>query len=691
MEHGQQEVQPSISLSRTWSKLPEDLSQRDRLQGSYGNYQRSESYQAIQTPGGKGKQDKGELSHYPSYRRTVNPDRAYSGSFRLTRSRPNQLSSGFTPLRNQQEERVRPNDPEVVGFGERSAKEPEVVVNNSRISSPINRNTTPTQIQHNAVSPESNLNSDALWLQMCQYDEQTQKQFAELEASNERIEELPASMDKIVKPLQEGHAQLSKASEETNKRLNIFFEEQHHSRRGRDCLYQDINKLFNVYHNMKPQTQGHAMDNQYHPDDIKPDAMFGNKARSPSQYHDGDITLYSEKEALKQLPEASRWPKLCGRGEYDHMELIDHFDGLFIDVPSTPDYWITARLNTAFKGNASILYTEMKEIHGGRVKSSKSTVMVPSYRKRPCHLKITNTLWTKIHMSGELEHSVKFRCNQSCTLDDISNTLQDIRKRTNIGKFTPYESSGFKEKQPLRVEFKDKPKERVAEVSKKKISCHNCGSTDHYANNCPKAKIKVYAIENVSEEESPTEDSESDSMGDAIRGPPDDDQDPREEFLVEYQEEAPLEIQDIQLEAGMPHDTANKNLCKHTQDAQTFLVTPTRGIEYIHGTATKMTVCIDNAQHPLIIDSGAHCSIVARKYLDNHFPNWERQPLPTKAENFKSASGKMTSIGTIIKEMIIPHRKGNIRLNPEFVVLDDAYIQGFFLGTDYQRKYGIDI
>ncbi|MBW0492548.1 hypothetical protein O181_032263 [Austropuccinia psidii MF-1] len=51
----------------------------------------------------------------------------------------------------------------------------------------------------------------------------------------------------------------------------------------------------------------------------------------------------------------------------------------------------------------------------------------------------------------------------------------------------------------------------------------------------------------------------------------------------------------------------------------------------------------------------------------------------------------MTSIGTIIKEIIIPHRKGNIRLNPEFFVLEDANIQGFLLGTDYQRMYGIDI
>ncbi|MBW0561030.1 hypothetical protein O181_100745 [Austropuccinia psidii MF-1] len=188
---------------------------------------------------------KGESSHYPSYRRTANPDWAYPDSFRLTRSRQNQLSSGFKPFRNQQindqesplftipggfhekkriqgekqdlfqpkAERARPHDPEAVGFGERSAEEPEVVVNRSRISSPSNRNITPTQIEHNIVTPENNLNSDALWLQMFQYAEKNQKQFSELEASHERMKKLTISMDKIDKMLQEGHSQLSKDSE----------------------------------------------------------------------------------------------------------------------------------------------------------------------------------------------------------------------------------------------------------------------------------------------------------------------------------------------------------------------------------------------------------------------------------------------------------------------------------------------
>ncbi|MBW0485386.1 hypothetical protein O181_025101 [Austropuccinia psidii MF-1] len=51
----------------------------------------------------------------------------------------------------------------------------------------------------------------------------------------------------------------------------------------------------------------------------------------------------------------------------------------------------------------------------------------------------------------------------------------------------------------------------------------------------------------------------------------------------------------------------------------------------------------------------------------------------------------MKSIGTIIKEIIMRLRKGNLRLNPQFVVLEDAHIQGALLGTEYQRIYGIDI
>ncbi|MBW0502729.1 hypothetical protein O181_042444 [Austropuccinia psidii MF-1] len=196
------------------------------------------------------------------------------------------------------------------------------------------------------------------------------------------------------------------------------------------------------------------MENAYQPDYIKPDAMLMNKARSPSQYQDGDVMSYSEKEALKQLPEASSWPTFSGTGECDHMELTDYIDGLFFDVPSIPNHWITTRLNTAFKGHAIIWYTEMKQNPWWKGQ------IIQRYSNGPW-------LW---------QGTISF---------------------DNIGKFTPYKSSSFKEKQPFRVEFKDKPKERVGKVAKTRNSCHNCGSTDHYSNNYPKTKKKVYAIEKV--------------------------------------------------------------------------------------------------------------------------------------------------------------------------------------------------
>ncbi|MBW0489166.1 hypothetical protein O181_028881 [Austropuccinia psidii MF-1] len=468
-------------------------------------------------------------------------------------------------------ERVEPNAPEAVVLGERSIQNPDTAVNTTRISSPTNRNITPTQTEHKVVTPEKSLDY-----------------FKRLNKGLQRNALLQVAK---IKAIQESCAQLSKASEETHKRLNQVFEEQHHCKRDRDCLDQYINKLFNVYQNMKPQPEGHDLENPYHQEDIKPDALLVNKARSPSKYQDGDNMSYSEKEALKPLPEASSWPKFFGTGEYDHMELID-----YIDVPSIPDCWITSRLNTAFKGHASIWYTEMKEIHGRRnwpwlqiqiiQKHSNDTWILQntmsfendkySVEKAPYKwcLRQSKRLQTidpqmniqmrnhkfLTQMPGELENAVKCIFNQNCTLHDIASTLQDVRKRKNIGKYSPYKSSGFREKQPFRVELKDKPRERVAGVTMKKNYCHNCGSTDHYSNNCPKAKKKVYAIEKVLEEESPTEDSESDSMGDAIREKSSEDQDLREEFLVECQEETPLEIRDIQLESGMSHDTVNKNL-----------------------------------------------------------------------------------------------------------------------------------
>ncbi|MBW0517992.1 hypothetical protein O181_057707 [Austropuccinia psidii MF-1] len=316
----------------------------------------------------------------------MEPEREYSYSFRFARSgKPTKLLSGFKPCRHQQisdqespyflipgniqdreriigqepdffqpeKERVRPYDPEIVVPAERSTKKQQKVSNTSNeASSPKIRNDSSTHIEHNSVTPESTISINTLWLKCSQFLEQTQKESERRHENISRLQDLIPYKPKLLITFK--RTQLRKASEVTNKRLNQVLEEKHHFKRGRDCLDQDLNKLINVCKNIKPQTQGNVLDNPYHQEDIKPDALLKNKPRSPSQYQDGYNMIYSEKEALKQLPEASSWPKFSGVGEYDCMELIYYIDGLFLYVPSIPEHWMTARLNTAFKGNYSI-------------------------------------------------------------------------------------------------------------------------------------------------------------------------------------------------------------------------------------------------------------------------------------------------------------------------------------------------
>ncbi|MBW0542595.1 hypothetical protein O181_082310 [Austropuccinia psidii MF-1] len=301
MEHGQQEVQPSIPLGRTWRKLPEDISQRDKLQRSYEEHLSQARPALIPSGSEEVDQPNSPVSSHHSGTKKISgqesPFLAIPHSFQENTRIKAQKQAFFEP----KAEKVRPNYPEAVGLGEGSTQEPGIVVNTSRISIPTHRAINPTQNEHNVVPPEISLNSDALWLQMSQFSEKSQKQSAELQDSH-----------------------------------------------------------------INPQPQGHVLDKRYQQEDIKPEVLLANKGRSPSQYQDGDKMLYSEKEELKQLPEASSWPRFSFTGEYDHMEFIDHIYVLLIDKPRIPDYWITARLNTAFKGHASIWYTEMKKIHGRR-------------------------------------------------------------------------------------------------------------------------------------------------------------------------------------------------------------------------------------------------------------------------------------------------------------------------------------
>ncbi|MBW0481222.1 hypothetical protein O181_020937 [Austropuccinia psidii MF-1] len=252
----------------------------------------------------------------------MDPQREYSDSFRIRRIRPTQLSSGFTPLRIQKisgqesplfkipgsfQEKTRnkgkekgyfqkkeeisiPNDPEVVGISEGSEKKQEIIVNKSdRISKPTIRNDIPTKNKQNVVKNDSKMNINDLWLKIAQFLEKTQKGFEKIHEKNSRLQVIITLKTKTIHTPQEDYTKLSKALEETNKRLNKVLEEQNPCKRDKEYLDQDMKKLFNVCQNIKPQEKGHFFDNNTHlQEDIKPDAPIEIKHRSPSKYQYGD-------------------------------------------------------------------------------------------------------------------------------------------------------------------------------------------------------------------------------------------------------------------------------------------------------------------------------------------------------------------------------------------------------------------
>ncbi|MBW0522740.1 hypothetical protein O181_062455 [Austropuccinia psidii MF-1] len=271
---------------------------------------------------------------------------------------------------------------------------------------------------------------------------------------------------------------------------------------------------------MKPQTQGHvSVNTPYHQEDIKPDALLEKNPRSPSQYQHGDKMTYSKKEALKQLPEASSCPQFTGIGESDHMELIYYTNGLFIDVTSIQDYWITAILNTAFKGHASIC-TEIIHGYGRKPIDLEIIDTVDKYpyywclrqskRLRAIDPHITteirnHKLLTKL--PGDLAHAVKCICSKESTLNEISTTLQEVRIRTSIGRYITHGTGDNRENPTLEAR---ETHDSESEITK---GFHNCESPNHYAENFAKDREEICAREEETRKDQEGHESDSDSVG----------------------------------------------------------------------------------------------------------------------------------------------------------------------------------
>ncbi|MBW0463712.1 hypothetical protein O181_003427 [Austropuccinia psidii MF-1] len=94
---------------------------------------------------------------------------------------------------------------------------------------------------------------------------------------------------------------------------------------------------------------------------------------------------------------------------------------------------------------------------------------------------------------GELENALRSRCIEPCSTEEYINALEDIVKRTKIGR--NWKKLDIKSLNKPFIK-KDKPRETFkpnTSNSNEQRKCHKCGGIEHLANNCLK-KSKINEI-----------------------------------------------------------------------------------------------------------------------------------------------------------------------------------------------------
>ncbi|MBW0528299.1 hypothetical protein O181_068014 [Austropuccinia psidii MF-1] len=202
MGNGRQGIPPRVPLENICRKCSKDFPHGDILQIAHGNHQRVKFQQEVQNSERNGNQYSRQLSYHMCYREARNQREhtlTATGPQGVDRQRiTGKEITNFEP----EAESVTPYDPEMFGPGERSKKKQKIAVASSdEARSPKTSNYISTQSEHNVVTPESTIRSTALWMQMAQFSEQTQKRLESLHEKTSRLHEVDTLQTKSIHTL----------------------------------------------------------------------------------------------------------------------------------------------------------------------------------------------------------------------------------------------------------------------------------------------------------------------------------------------------------------------------------------------------------------------------------------------------------------------------------------------------------
>lgn len=161
--------------------------------------------------------------------------------------------------------------------------------------------------------------------------------------------------------------------------------------------------------------------------------------------------------------------------------------------------------------------------------------------------------------------------------------------------------------------------------------------------------------------------------------------------MIDVRENNEKDINILQAEADMPHSWQDDMQIGNTIDAQLLKSKPAEGMAHTLGHHAMARALINNCKVQMLLDSGASCSIVGKHFLSEIVPDWQEKIMPSSHVKFSGVGSKLHALGVTSLPVIFPHVKQSIRINTEFVVMENVNNKYFILGAENSSQYGFDI
>ncbi|MBW0548355.1 hypothetical protein O181_088070 [Austropuccinia psidii MF-1] len=207
---------------------------------------------------------------------------------------------------------------------------------------------------------------------------------------------------------------------------------------------------------------------------------------------------------------------------------------------------------------------------------------------------------------GDLEHAIRGRCIEPCSIEYYINAMEDITTRTKISR------NWYKP--PMENKTSGKPISKPNEPhDKDPLKCQKCGSTSHLANTCPK-KTRINEIKIEQDDTKETKDvyvHESDSE-------PSEEEELPDELSIES---ISVFFQVTEVHTNLPQYSDKCMDLIHVQDEKMQKPKPARGKGYTAGSSFITNIVINNREAKIHLDSGAFCTCVGKDYLSKLYTN----------------------------------------------------------------------